>query len=67
MGVLYELGSEGVMALKAVSIYFTDPGRKVEGGFGLWNNAFSDNLVLGVFLTIVLLGLGIDAGPYTVV
>ena len=56
----------GAMALGAISIYFTDPQRKVQGGRGLSHDSFFDGLVSGVFLTTFLLGLSTDAGPEAV-
>ena len=51
------------MASGAVSIYLTDPQRKVQGGLGLSRDSLFDGLVLGVLLTTFLFGLGTDGGP----
>ena len=49
-----------LMALKATSIHFSDPGRKVGSDFSLRGNGFSDGLFLDVFLATILIGLGRD-------
>ena len=47
-----------LMAPRIASIYLLDPGQKVESGFGLYGNRVLDDLLLGVYLTAILLGLG---------
>ena len=54
------------MALRAASIYLTDPQRKVQSGLGLSRDSFLDGLVLGVLSTTFLLGLSTDGGPKAV-
>ena len=54
------------VALGAVSIYLTDLQKKVQGGLGLSRDSLLDGLVLGVLLTIFLLGLGMNGGPEAV-
>ena len=51
------------MAPGAASIHLTDPQKKVQGGLGLSRDSLLDSLVLGVFVTTFLLGLGTDKGP----
>ena len=53
----------GAVAPRAVSIYLTDPRRKVQGDLGLSRDSFLDGLVLGIFLTTFMFGLGTDGGP----
>ena len=62
-GVLFGLKNGSAIALRATSIHFTDQGWKVEGGFGIRGNAFPDGLIPNIFLTTVLLDLGIDREP----
>ena len=50
----------GVVALGAANIYLMDPQKKVKGGLGLSHNGLPNGLVPSVFLTIFLLGLGMD-------
>ena len=52
-----------LMALKIVSIYFSDLRRKVEGRFSLCGNSLLNGLLLGVFLTAILLSLSINEKP----
>ena len=56
----------GLMASRTASIHFSDPERKVEGGFGLRGNGFFNGLLLGVFSIAILLGLGTDRWPEAV-
>ena len=51
------------MAPEIANIYLTDPQRKVHGGFSLSRNCLLDCLVLSIFLTTFLLGLGTDGRP----
>ena len=51
------------MAVGTATIYLTDSQRKVQGGFALNRDSLFDSLVLGVFLTTFLLGLGVDRLP----
>ena len=48
------------MAPKTASIYFSDPGQKVEGGFTLYSDDFLNGLLPGIFSMAILLGLGTD-------
>ena len=47
----------GAMAPRTISIYLTDPQKKVQGRLGLCRDNFLDGLVPGVFPMIFLLGL----------
>ena len=48
------------MTPEIVTIYFSDPRHKIKSNFGRCGNGFPKNLLLGVFLTTVLIGLGMD-------
>ena len=50
----------GSIASKIASIYFSDPGQKVKGGFGVYGNGLLNALLLDIFLTAILLGLDTD-------
>ena len=50
------------MALGPASIYLTDLQRKVQDGLALSRDSLFDGLVLAVFSTTFLLGLGTDGG-----
>ena len=52
----------GAVAPEAASIYLTDLQRKVQGPLGHSRDSFFNSLVLGVFLTTFLLGLGMNRG-----
>ena len=52
----------GALAPGVASIYLTDPQRNIQGGLGLNRNSLLDSLVLSVFLTTFLFGLGTDRG-----
>ena len=62
--VLFGLRGGKAIALRAMSIYFTDREQKDGGGFGLRNDSLLDGLVLDVFAAAILLNLGTDVGPY---
>ena len=64
-GAFVRLGRRS-MAPRTVNIYFLDPGRKVEGGFGLRGNGFLNGLLPDVLLTAILLSPGRDWWPQTV-
>ena len=61
--VLFALRDGGIMALEIASIYLTDPRRKIESSFVLCGNGCVNILVSSIFLTVVLLGLGMDGKP----
>ena len=61
--LLFGLENGGEMTLKAANIYLANLKQKVKGGFGLCSDGLPYDLVLNVFPTTVLLGLGIDRGP----
>ena len=48
------------MIPKATSILFSDPRQKIKRCFSLLGNGFLYNLLPGIYLTIVLIGLGIN-------
>ena len=48
------------MALETANIYLTNPEQNAESGFGLWGNSFLNVLLPDVFLSIILIGLGMD-------
>ena len=48
------------MASKTASIHFSNLKQKVENGFSLCGDGFFNSLLLSVFSTTILLGLGID-------
>ena len=54
------------MAPKTANIYFSNPRRKVEGGFDFHGNSFFNGLLPGIFPTAILLGLGIDGRPQAI-
>ena len=56
-----------LIASKTASIHFSNPRQKVKSGFGLRGDGFLHALLLGVFPTAILLGLGTNRGLKVVV
>ena len=56
----------GLVTSKIANIYFSDLGRKIEGGFGLRGDNFLNGPLLGVFPAAILLSLGMDGRPQTI-
>ena len=63
VGMLFQLRDGGVVSLGAASIYLTDPGQKVKGGFGLRSDSFLNGLVPSVLSIPILLSMSTDKGP----
>ena len=54
------------MAPRMASIYFSNLGRKVESGFDHCSNELLNARLPGVFLTAIVLGLGMDRRPQAI-
>ena len=51
------------MALWTISIYLSDPIRKVMNGFGLYGNGPLNDILPNLFLATILIGLSMDEWP----
>ena len=54
---------EGSIAPRTVNIYFSNPRRKIKGGFSFRGNGFLNGLLSSILSMAILLGLGMHRRP----